>query len=165
MRGSKDFPLWEPNKTKGPHDANAVPDLRGLNAWQIAVALRFDSVNFTNHCEAGFGLTLQPFRRRLLLLRGKLAVAAVALSAPNTRWRYAPFKSRSIRWRPDMLAPRMPRETRLKSQQVKPANREVPEWKKPHRIVSRASPDAEPRPGLKTRTSAYNPNRTMGESP
>ena len=77
----------------------------------------------------------------------------------------APFKSRSIRWRPDILAQEMPRETRLESRQVKPANREVPEWKKPHRIVSRASPDAEPGPGLKTRTSAYNPNGTMGASP
>jgi len=51
------------------------------------LALRIKNNNFTNHCGTGFGLTVGLFRRRLLLLRGKIAVAAVALSAPKTRWR------------------------------------------------------------------------------
>src|SRR5690349_17217101 len=129
-------------------------------------SLRLQDNNFTNHCGTGFGLTVGLFRRRLLLLRGKIAVAAVALSAPKTRWRRCAVQvaidpgGDRVCWRQ-----KMPRETRLESRQAKSANREVPEWKKPHRIVSRASLDAEPRPGLKTRTSAYNPNRTMGESP
>jgi hypothetical protein len=66
------------------------------------------------------------FGRRLLWLRKKLAVAAVALSAPNTRWRECAVQVAIDPVETGYAGARdAARDPRLESQQVKPANREV----------------------------------------
>jgi hypothetical protein len=136
-----------------------------LKAWKI-IAVRHERRQLHKSLRGGFRVDDVPFQAHAFTAERKdCGCRSCSSGAQDAMAHNAPFKSRSIRWRPGKLALKLPRETRWNPGRVKSANREVPEWKKPHRIVSRASPDAEPRPGLKTRTSAYNPNGTMGASP
>src|ERR1700743_2082459 len=86
----------------------------------------------------------------------KIAVAAVTSKAPMTRFDFTVFApvETGIR-RLECRARRNPIAAAKPQQEVPSV------WKILHRKIHRAPADAEPGSGLKPRTTAYNPKRTM----